>query len=56
MQRKLTILSGLVFSGAIALNGNLVWSQTGARGVVRVWGKGKWRIILRAESGQRRIC
>ena len=28
MHRKLLILSGIVFSGTIALNGNLVWSQT----------------------------
>src|SRR5918998_242452 len=28
MHRKLLILSGVVFSGTIALNGNLVWSQT----------------------------
>src|SRR5919107_1461589 len=28
MQRKLLILSGIIFSGTIALNGNLVWSQT----------------------------
>jgi peptidoglycan hydrolase-like protein with peptidoglycan-binding domain len=32
MLRKTTILSGLIFSGAIALNGNLVWSQTGSSG------------------------
>ena len=29
MQRKLVILSGLVFSGAIAFNGTPGWSQTG---------------------------
>ncbi|HEX7228231.1 MAG TPA: peptidoglycan-binding domain-containing protein, partial [Candidatus Binatia bacterium] len=28
MQRKLLILSGIIFSGTIALNGNLVFSQT----------------------------
>jgi peptidoglycan hydrolase-like protein with peptidoglycan-binding domain len=28
MHGKLLILSGVIFSGAIALNGNLVWSQT----------------------------
>src|ERR671913_912933 len=32
MQRKLLILSGIVFSGTIALNGNLVWSQTKGSG------------------------
>jgi hypothetical protein len=31
MQRKLLILSGIVFSGTIALNGNLVWSQAALR-------------------------
>ena len=32
MQRKLLILSGIIFSGTIALNGNLVWSQTKGSG------------------------
>src|SRR5918993_553019 len=32
MHRKLLVLSGIVFSGTIALNGNLVWSQTKGSG------------------------